>query len=88
MTHDYKAALDWANEYFVCIDDPETGFTEREKSIGRAIIHALRIADRLMGEPSFGMWNAGDDIYDHGIDAIFKAMRDQMLKEIEDVATN
>lgn len=59
------------------------------KQVGEAIdtaIKALRIADRLMGEPSEGMvLKARGEMnhFDNSSIAIYKAMRDQMLKEIE-----
>ena len=89
MKHDFKAALG------AVIAGHDTQ-VEYPNSINRltldelkAIIHALRIADRLMGEPSDRMYVAFMNEFNsyqpmtESFDAGFKAMRDQMIKEIE-----
>lgn len=53
----------------------------------RTILLALRIADRLMGEPSEAMVAHGQEYAYHEMKqhalGCFKAMRDQLLREIE-----
>lgn len=82
MTHDYKAALDKIDEL---------GLTAMlfELDYG-AIIQALRIADRLMQEPSDGMAMSVNNYWppSQAVKDSFTVMRDQLLKEIEDVATD
>lgn len=95
MTHDFKAALDWfqSRTHGYAIKHPQ------QLQHVDAIYRALRIADKLMQEPCYPMENAGkwasfercegdEELEEFSPDndecsAIFKAMRDQMLKEIE-----
>lgn len=81
--HDYKAAMEW-------IKVRRSKFHPADISKVDSIRHALLIADRLMQEPTYGMVGSfimsmpdgvatSDPIIRNG----FKAMRDQMLKEIE-----
>lgn len=78
MTHDYKAAyMDF------CHNDGCTLEVTDE-----AIRTALRIADKLMQEPSEKVVEAGGQLdgTHYGIDNLsdlFKAMRDQILKEAQ-----
>jgi hypothetical protein len=81
MTTEYKAALD-------AFDDKNTTeediFANHEQTIRRALL----IADRLMQEPSDGMIGIGIDADDartgyQTCRHIFKAMRDQLIKEAE-----
>lgn len=93
MTHDFKAALG------AVIAGHDTQ-VEYPNSINRltldelkAIIAALRIADKLMQEPSEGMALEVCNIYERTDTEAkvmaeqakndFKAMRDQMIKEID-----
>ena len=93
MTHDYKKALDiLANHQKWRRGCDETPATE-PKDLGIAIdaaIHALRIADKLMQEPSYRMLELGfnavvafdrDETAEY---AAFKAMRDQLLRELDE----
>lgn len=88
MTHDYKALIsdiDESSGYWgEFLSDYEM----------KAIIRALRIADKLMQEPSDGMvreanladW-LGLDVQEEDVKPIytdiFKAMRDQMIADIQ-----
>lgn len=77
--HDYKAALDTIDIH--CFTAGLWVVKHKQ-----AILHALRIADKLMEEPSEGMNLAGVDAWEKSplaVVAQFKAMRDQMLKEID-----
>ena len=71
MKHDYRAVLDkFGSVEGLSLEERET------------IESALRIAEKLMEEPSLEMLNEAKwprEVCGH----IFKAMRDQMLKEIE-----
>lgn len=83
MTHDYKEALDTLDKVKSVNQLP---CQEEIDKTSAAIRHALRIADRLMQEPSTRMKRYGIDAYNDsftGIDDVFKAMRDQMLSEIQ-----
>lgn len=81
MTTEFKDALE---EYL----RPDCNFS---MNTDNAIIRALKIADKLMQEPSVEMGLVGIGVKAHyrgkGISAnpkdIFKAMRDQMLTEVE-----
>lgn len=80
MTHDYKAAIEYIDRKF-------RGTTIYDGHPLLTVYQALRIADKLMQEPSCRMKRCGIDAYYDsfsGIDDVFTAMRDQMLKEIED----
>lgn len=88
--HDYKAALDemkslsgYCPDHFDespnCQQDCALFIRERMDTI----IHALKIADKLMQEPSDNAIRAGHAVYDCSPSIIFKAMRDQMLREVE-----
>lgn len=100
MTHDYKAALNRFDKHLTQSDPDANGktltrhggafFTDSEIV---AIRKSLKIADKLMQEPSNGMALAVCDIYERTDTEAkvmaeqakydFKAMRDQMLKEID-----
>lgn len=78
MTHDYKAALDYINSNNLGV---------QPAVIIDTIIHALRIADKLMKEPSDGMCNSGSKRFEimwGDAQCVFEDMRDQMLKEVQD----
>lgn len=97
MTHDYKFVLD-------AFDETEIHMTVLKGSVAfETIRHALKVADKLMQEPSGNMVQSGYDAHS-GIEkeqaqsskttvesvrilgrsiSVFKAMRDQMFKEIE-----
>lgn len=87
---EFKDALDVIDK----LDPFEDGlkiYGEVQFNHTKTIRRALLIADRLMGEPSNEMVNAGiAAVYTElgvrycAMDT-FKAMRDQMLKEIENV---
>lgn len=80
--HDYEAALD----EFLNGD----GYTSEETN--EAILHALRLAKKVTGEPSEGMIEEGDKHtskawakgYEADCEAIYAAMISQAQKEIED----
>lgn len=88
MTHDFKEALEGMTIA------KQNGLVTIYGANIDAIIHALRIADRLMGEPSGKMALAVCDIYERTDTEAkvmaeqakydFKVMRDHMLKEIKD----
>lgn len=76
--HDYKAAL---------AELPPVGSGNGSYDIWArknedAIIHALKAADKMMQEPSEGMFEAGWNAFGE-VDKKWIAMRDQMLKEVE-----
>ncbi|MCF0075466.1 hypothetical protein LZD49_33615 [Dyadobacter sp. CY261] len=77
---EFKDALEWMNHEF-------RGRTIYQGHPIQVIEKALRIADRLMQEPSHGMLEEGysdDDGEPYRCNRdIFKAMRDQMLAEID-----
>lgn len=78
--HDYKAALSWIDARKGC--NFQNDIIPSELSSHReAIHHALKVADKLMQEPSEGIagWNAGGIL----VGDAFKAMRAQMLEEVE-----
>lgn len=80
MTHDFKKALEW-------FERRNRGMTIYEDHPYVAVVIALKLADRLMGEPSNEMRKLGVVAkYEGscGINDIFKAMRDQLLKECEE----
>ena len=88
MTHDYKAAQEWLWQKF-------RGKTVYEGHPLEAIDRALKIADKMMQEPSHA---SEDSFYESvtitsrgsvvGLKTGFKAMRDQMLREIENESKN
>lgn len=74
--HDYKAALK-------CFDEGFEGDPDFLKfAHGEAIRHALKVADKLMQEPSEGIFEAGWNAFGE-VDKKWISMRDQMLKEVE-----
>ena len=76
--HDFKAA----REYFDIVWRQASGVSiEYNKTID----FALRLAEKLMDEPSMEMSKAGSKIIDFmpTTNAIFKSMRDQLIKEVE-----
>ena len=83
--HDFKVALD---------EIQNSAFRWAKPVEYDAIIFALRIADKLMQEPSPAMIDEGHGVYPEDyytsedenstMGDVFKAMRDQMLKELED----
>jgi len=86
--HDYEATLECFNSGYE--GDPDF----LEHTHGDSIRHALRIAKKLHEEPSEGMSHVcnrlrivsripGDEKYEPLQNMIFKAMRDQMLKELK-----
>lgn len=80
MTHDFKGALEYLEGKHYNPHDMSVAFYEE-------IRFALKLADRLMGEPSEEMRKLGVVAkYEGscGINDIFKAMRDQLLKECEE----
>lgn len=83
MTHDYEAAMLWIKAEYSRVEDVNAP----KPFIHETIIHALKIADKLMQEPSVCMLiaglesNAGPRSTAHTY--IYKAMRDKMLKEVE-----
>lgn len=103
MTHDFKGALEAVEFCLNIIKHPTTEpkdnciwsvGTHEKPTITEdkleSIRLALKIADRLMGEPSYGMKEAYGLIrtYENSFqpdgDDVFKAMRDQLLKECEE----
>lgn len=88
MTHDYKAAIE---HYEKEIDTARIcGYPMYDDPHVKTILHALRIADKLMQEPSdevcvaFGeSWFSKTRCIDDFGDDWFKAMRDQMLAELQ-----
>lgn len=85
--HDYKAALVDFNSAQIDTEMPTQALVLVSYDTIYAIEHALKIADKLMQEPSEGMTDAAINSYaENGKFALvshFKAMRDQMLKEVE-----
>lgn len=76
-----KEAREWFNdrvEYFAVKHPQQILHTE-------TILKALDIVEKLMGEPSEGMFDKGEEELFHYGDAedVFEAMRDQLLKECE-----
>lgn len=86
--HDYKSALQSLEDF----GEPTT------KEQSETIRHAIRFVEKMMQEPSHGAGRVGIDTYedmmggarlpdgecyDHEVvSGIFKAMRDQVLKEL------
>ena len=85
MMNEFREALELVEEGYIALTS--TGSTTNNKRISKTIRKALRIADKLMQEPSEGMLKKA--IIPKGTycefpnTKRFKAMRDQMLKEIE-----
>jgi len=76
--HDFKAALEDVGPYGTL-----EGTWGAETT--RAIIFALRLADKLMQEPSEGMGLAGIDAWKKSPMAVitqWKKMRDQLIREL------
>jgi len=86
MTHDYKSALENFKGYAPYLDLYD--------STEAAILHALKLADKVTGEPSEGMLSEGFASHDFMAKShkeimrhcgkIFKAMIAKQLKEIDD----
>jgi len=87
--HDYAKALEYVDNV---IAPAVSGFTEDKPSI-QAIRHALKLAEKLQEGPSSEMARIGVTIgmsarlggsytWDKYMADLFKAMRDQMLKEL------
>lgn len=89
---EYKDALNWLHNVAALSDGSEYG----EEMVG-FIERALKIAERLIQEPSEGMINVAENIISHfdgefgeincymegyKAEEIFKAMRDQLIKEV------
>ena len=77
MTHDYKAALKMIEDF---------GATTTNEQY-RAVIHALKLADKVTGEPSEGMLNSDFqelEMDDYCAGIVFKAMIAQAQREIEE----
>jgi len=73
------------------IGTDDTGFISFNGQTKKSIIRALKIADKFMSEPSKKMVNKGAFINYEDIPTeckaaceIFKAMREQLLKEVDD----
>lgn len=89
MTHDFNKAI---KSVQACISDDEDGagylFDSMNGPDGKAVIFALKFAQKMMGEPSHAMCEEGYSDNDHERilypSACFKAMRDQTIKEVED----
>lgn len=89
MTHDFKSSLDSINK---CTDKRGAlsyfEFSDVMINEIHAIRAALRIADKLMDEPSDEMLQSAyeslgwDFTNDFGFRHSFKSMRDQMLREL------
>lgn len=94
MTHDYTKALEWIDDIydFRFLEDMRVNVGINEKKLhdyicrhSKVIRHALKFAEKMSGEPSYAMRDAGSLEYYRSayINDVFKAMRDQALKEIE-----
>lgn len=99
---EFKDALDWiereirSRESFARMADPKTAHDQQRQIRHMHIAkRALRIADRLMQEPSEEVLRLGYIGYNPGgiyhpqapineMSSALKAMRDQMLKEIDE----
>jgi len=88
MKHDYKAALKRFDKHLTTADPNATGKTlgllvgayfHNDEIV--AIRKALKIAEKLMQEPSREMVQHTKTGWHHS--TVFTVMRDQMLKEIE-----
>ena len=91
-THDFKTTLDlleiaskpkWGRHRDLREDRLLSWLENNQETIRTAML----IAEKVMGEPTDEMALAGNDEYDYGIGienckTVFKAMRDEMLKEI------
>lgn len=81
MTHDFKKAFEWCDKIEILAKSINASheFVENVPTIRLA----LKLADRLMGEPSEAMRMAAYDEWQNGKDAWSQllAMRDQLLKE-------
>lgn len=92
--HDYKSTLEGVENAYVRISKDDMGVIDGETMFiperhKQTILNALRIADKLMQEPTQDMSFAAQDrkssdAWEGMYKSIFKTMRDQMLKEIED----
>lgn len=85
MKHNFKAALEWFNELrnrFERISEDE-GVAIHPEQIERyeTIRHALLLADKVTGEPSMEMKQAGGCVLSNGEQ--FKAMIEQAQREVE-----
>ena len=78
MTHDFKGALEYLEGKHYNPHDMSVAFYEE-------IRFALKLADRLMGEPSIDVTNKAVQymqLNSRNLAVLsFKAMRDQLLKE-------
>lgn len=105
MTHDFKAAIDFLPVILDAYEDAagepiDATFDETPvEDLINTIIHALKLADKVTGEPSYGMANVGkwssfercegdEELEEYSPDndecsEIFKAMIAQAQKEIE-----
>jgi hypothetical protein len=93
---EFKDALEFIEKYSRVIDMPDDrqlrawntgGMKAFVSNHFNEIQKALRIADRLMGEPSDAMIAHGQEYAYHEMkqhaEGCFRVMRDQLLKEIE-----
>lgn len=88
--HDFKNVM---KEIRACLADDEDGggylFDVMKGNMGETVLFALRLAERVCGEPSEGMVEAGENAYytaDTETSSFadgFKAMISEAFKEIE-----
>jgi tRNA-binding EMAP/Myf-like protein len=78
--HDYKSAIEWVES--IPVKHPQ------QIEAKQAALHAIKLADKVTGEPSDGMLlssaDAGDCNSKREAITIFKAMIKAVQKEIED----
>lgn len=87
MKHDFKKAI---NQLEAEIETArQAGYPMYDDPQVQAQLSAIRIADKLMQEPSADMLQAGSQQLYSGegtwgrADCVFKAMRAQLLKEVD-----
>lgn len=92
MTSDFKDAFDALSKILAWADVGQNSPGVRSVDIdvneaGKTIRRALLIADKVCGEPSDAVVEAGNltlDGWDNELLDAFKAMRDEMLREIDE----
>lgn len=84
MNHDYKAALEAMND-----EDHVIDLFDKDFPLKQTIINALKLAEKVTGEPSVGMLEANMKAFSKSCEydtrpCEFKAMISQAQKEIDD----